>query len=83
MTYAPNEKVLGCFSRSFGKIKQAQEGLDFLQAAWAEKCDVPASFCCGEDKDVVEEDGLGTIITEWRLVHIPVMLVLNMLCSIL
>ena len=65
------------------KLSKHKKGLISFKQAWAEKRVVPASVCCGEDKDVVEEDGLGTIITEWRLVHIPVMLVLNMLCSIL
>jgi hypothetical protein len=69
---APNEKVLGRFSRSFGKNKQPQEVPDPFQAAWAAKRDVPASVCCGEDMGLVEDTGLGTIGTEWDLVHIPV-----------
>lgn len=81
MISAPNEKVLGLFSRNFGENKHPQEMPDLVQAAWARKRDVPALVCCGENKDVVEENGLGTIITEWRLVHIPVMSVLNMLYS--
>lgn len=49
VTSAPNEKVLGGFSRSFGKNKQPQEAPDPVQAVWAEKRGVPASVCCGED----------------------------------
>ena len=64
MPSAPDEEVLGRFSRSFGKNKQPQEALDTFQAAWAAKRDVPASVCCGEGICLVEDTGLGTIGTE-------------------
>jgi hypothetical protein len=63
--------MLGHFSQSFNQNKHPQEALDPFQAACAEKRAVPASFCCGEDWDRVEEDVLGIIGAEKDLVHIP------------
>jgi hypothetical protein len=77
----PEEKVPGHFSQSFSQNKHKQDQGDApesFQAARAKKRDVPASFCCGEDWDHVEENGLGTMSAEQNLVHIPAMRVLNL-----
>jgi hypothetical protein len=69
--------MLDHFDQSFTQNKHQQEALDPFQAARAEKRAVPASFCCGEDWDRVEENVLGIIGPEKDLVHIPAMSLLK------
>ena len=71
MPPVPKEKVPGRFSHGFSQNKHKQDAPDSFQAAHAKKRDVPASSCCGEDWDHVEENGLGTMNAEKDLVHIP------------